>query len=102
MNDAVPTIDTILTQTYRHFGVPPNIIKNTEYRTPQVAYARRIATYLAKKLTFMSNKQIARELKIDPSSVSFSNTKTQREAQKDPVFMTRLIGIIDDIENTPA
>lgn len=96
----IPTIDEILTQIHRHFGVPPSIIKNKLYRSPQVSYARRITSYLAKKLTLMSSRQVGRELNLDAASISIHNTKTRYEAQKDPAFQAKLVSIINDIEQS--
>lgn len=98
MNTEVPTIDRILDCTHRHLGVPPQIIKNTDYRTPSVTWARHVAIYLARKLTFLSGVEVAKALNVDHTTVYKQSQKVVAAARRDPDVMKRIGVIIDDIE----
>lgn len=94
----LPTVASILDHVYRHFGVPPGIITDTKYRTPEVCKARRIAAYIAKKLTFLSNRQLADVLGVSQVTITNLKCKAQGEFKTDPELANKVTGIIADIE----
>lgn len=58
MTTEAPTQESILKATSRHFGIPITLLRNADNRTQDVAYARHLAMYLSRKLTFTSYKKI--------------------------------------------
>lgn len=55
----IPTVDEIIDVVSDHFDVPVEVIKSKHVRTSQVTYARHIAQYLARSLTYRSHQYIA-------------------------------------------
>lgn len=65
MNDmAVPTVQGIFAATSRSMGVPLEVMRDGHIRTREVTYARGLAFYLARKLTFKSYRQLADESEL--------------------------------------
>ena len=101
MSTIVPTFDAILNKTAAHLEIPPEVIRNKNYRTRAVTHARHITFYIAKKIAFMTDGQIAIIFDHDRVSVSLSAKKIAKQANGDPELMNRITGIITELK-TPS
>jgi chromosomal replication initiation ATPase DnaA len=98
MSTAVPTFDAILNKTAAHLEIPPEVIKNKEYRTRQVTQARHIAAYIARKIAFLTDSQISIHFDQNRENVSMCVRKLERRAANDPTLMNRITGIITELK----
>lgn len=58
----IPTVDNIFKTTARHFGMPPQVILDSSNRNREVTYARHIAMYISRLLTYKSFQTISKEI----------------------------------------
>jgi chromosomal replication initiation ATPase DnaA len=98
MTSVVPTFDTILAKTAAHLNIPPEVIKNKEYRTRQVTQARHIASYIARKVAFLSDSQISIHFDQNRENVSMCVRRLEKLAASDPNLMNRITDIISALK----
>lgn len=61
MTDKLPTFDEVRQATSGLLGIPASIIADTGNRTPRVVYARHLAIYVTRQLTFLSWNKLAKQ-----------------------------------------
>ena len=94
----VPTFDVILAKTAAHLEIPQEVIKNKVYRTHQVTQARHIASYIGKKIAFLSDSQIAVYFDQNRENVSMCVRRLEKLAAGNPDLMNRITTIITSLK----
>lgn len=76
MAQPMPTVAEITAMTAEYFGLPAEVIASTENRSYEVTYARHMAQYLARKLTYKSLRVIATDFSMkDHTGVLYAVNK---------------------------
>ena len=82
-----PTADNVIAATAKYTGIPTEVLCNNTIMTRNVTYARHLAMYLAKQLSFRSHKDIGDTFGFSHPSVSYAcrrilvdlHSKTRRD-----------------------
>jgi chromosomal replication initiation ATPase DnaA len=98
MSTTVPTFDAIINKTAAHFEIPPEIIRNKEYRTREVTQARHIAAYIARKVAYLTHNQISVYFDQKRENISLCVRRIEKLVADDPNLMNRITGIITDLK----
>lgn len=76
------------------YGIPPEVITNTQMRTKPIVEARHIAQYLACKMTYRSRDSIATFFhQRDHASVLYGFNKVSVAMAKDPEYKEQVTSL---------
>ena|SRR5258708_6419914 len=73
----------IIEATARQFGMPSNLICDYKNRTREVSYARHLAMYLSRHLTFKSHFVVSQELGCNRSAVTYACQQIEKALNND-------------------
>lgn len=93
------TIEEVVAATAEYFSLPVEAIRSPDHKTWEVTYARHMAQYLSRKLTYKSLRHIAGEFSLSDHTgvlyavnkisnrLAFDHAKTERDARQIEAIM---------------
>ncbi len=92
------TVEKIIGEVGRTFGVDPNEIRSRSNKAP-ISAARQVAIYIIREITQMPLSAIGEEFGRDHATMSYANTKVYEQMQKDEKYRLTIEDIIKNIKN---